>query len=135
MPELETILTNASVEIDDETFTVEGNTLTFVEGQGVSSVRAATRGGAVVIVESEDVTTKVGMIKFETPSTINAINAARDIKALGSGRVVRISGTDAAGNRLGRTLSQGVFVTDPEKAVQNEGTMPMEFHGAPLTVS
>lgn len=135
MADQEIILVDASVEVDDETVTVEGNTLVLVEGQGTSTTKAATNGGRVVAVHSEDVTTKVGMIKFEMPASVNSLNLARDFKALGAGRVVRVSGTDAQGNRLGRTLTQGIMANDPEKAIQNEGKIPIEFSGAPLTIS
>jgi hypothetical protein len=131
----EIILTNASVEVDDEAVTVEGGTLTFVEGQGTVTTKAATRGGVVVPVHSEDITTKVGMVKFEMPASVASLNLSRDIKARGAGRVVRISGLDPQGNRLGRTLAQAVMSNDPEKGVQNEGKVPMEFSGAPLTAS
>lgn len=135
MADQELILVDASVEVDDETVTIEGNTLVLVEGQGTFSTKAATKGGRVVAVHSEDITTKVGMIKFEMPASVVSMNLARDFKALGAGRVVRVSGTDAQGNRLGRTLTQGVMTNDPEKAIQNEGKIPIEFSGAPLTAS
>lgn len=135
MADQEIVLVSASVEIDDEAVTVEGNTLVFVEGQGTVTTKAASRGGVPVAVHSEDLTTKVGMIKFEMPASAANLNLARDVKARGPGRVVRISGTDAQGNRLGRTLTQAVMSNDPEKAIQNEGKVPMEFAGAPLVVS
>lgn len=135
MADQEIILVDASVEVDDETVTLEGGTLVLVEGQGTVSTKAATRGGRTVVVHSEDLTTKVGMIKFEMPASVASLNLARDFKALGAGRVVRVSGADAQGNRLGRTLTQGVMTNDPEKAVQNEGKIAVEFAGAPLVVS
>ena len=136
MAQEETILVDASIEVDDEAITIEGNTIAYTEGQGESTVKAATKAGRTVIVISEDITTKVGMIKFEMPATVQSANTSRDFKATPAGRItVRMSGTDAAGNRLGRTLTQGTMVTDPEKAIQNEGKIAVEFRGAPLTVS
>lgn len=135
MADQEIILVDASVEVDDEPVTVEGNTLVLIEGQGTVTTKAATKGGRVVAVHSEDITTKVGMIKFEMPASVDSMNLARDFKARGAGRVVRVSGTDAAGNRLGRTLTQGVMTNDPEKAIQNEGKIAIEFSGAPLAAS
>lgn len=135
MADTEIILVDASVEVDDEPVTVEGNTIVLIEGQGTSTAKAASRGGRPVIVISEDISEKIGQIKFEMPGSVNSINTSRDFKARGAGRVVRVSGTDAAGNRLGRTLTQGIMTNDPEKAIQNEGKIPIEFMGAPLTVS
>jgi len=135
MADSEIILVDASVEVDDEAVTVESNTIVLMEGQGESTVKAASRGGRPVVVISEDISTKIGKIKFEMPASVNSSNLSRDFKARGAGRVVRISGTDSAGNRLGRTLTQGIMVNDPEKAIQNEGKVPIEFEGAPLTAS
>lgn len=135
MADQEIVLVDASVEVDDEAVTVEGNTIVFVEGQGTTTTKGASKGGRTVAVHSQDITSQVGMIKFEMPASVGNNNLARDIKARGPGRVVRISGTDAAGNRLGRTLTQAVMSNDPEKAIQNEGKIPVEFSGSPLVVS
>ena len=135
MADSQIILVDASVEVDDEAITIEGNTIALVEGQGESTVKAASRGGKPVMVVSEDITGKVGMIKFEMPGTVESINTSRDFKARGAGRVVRVSGTDAAGNIMGRTLTQGIMTNDPEKAIQNEGKISVEFAGAPLAAS
>lgn len=125
-------ITNASVEVDDETVDVEGNTLTFMYGLGEVTVRAATRGGEVRVITSEDITTKIGQIKFEVPTTVENANAFRAIKALGAGRIVRVSGISSDGSRLSLTMTQGVMTNDPEIAIQNEGKFPVEFSGAPL---
>ena len=131
----EIILVDASIEVDDETVSVEGNTIVIVEGQGETTVKAASKGGVPVVVSSQDITTKIGMVKFEMPASVESMNLSRDFKARGAGRVVRVSGTDAAGNRLGRTLTQGVMTNDPDKAIQSEGKIPIEFSGAPLAAS
>lgn len=135
MAQSEIILTDASIEVDDETITVEGNTIVIVEGLGESTVKAATNGGRPIVVVSKDITTKIGMVKFEMPASIKSMNLARDFAARGAGRVVRVTGLDPAGNRLGRVLSQGVMTNDPEKAIQSEGKVPIEFSGAPLAAS
>lgn len=135
MADQELILTNASVEVDDEAVTIEGNSIAIKEGQGESTTKAASKGGNVVVVISEDITTKIGMVKFEMPASVTSMNLARDFKARGAGRVVRVSGLDPAGNRLGRTLTQGVMINDPEKAIQSEGKIEVNFEGAPLAAS
>ena len=129
----EIILTSVSIEVDDDSVTVEGNTVVLKEGTGESTVKAAINGGKVVTVISTDQTTKVGMIKFSMPATVIALNTSRNWAALGAGRTVRATGLDPAGNRLARTLRSGIMTTDPEKAVQNEGVIEIEFQGAPLT--
>lgn len=135
MAESQTILVDVSVEVDDEAVLLEGNTLTFTEGLGESTTKGATQGGRTVVVHSQDVTTRISTIKFEMPATVDSLNTSRDWATLGAGRVVRFSGTDPAGNRLGRTMTGGIMSTDPEKAIQSEGKVPVEFAGAPLAVS
>lgn len=135
MAESQTILVDVSVEVDDNAILLEGNTLVFVEGLGESATKGATQGGRPVVVHSQDITTRIGMVKFEMPGTVESLNITRDWAALGAGRVVRVSGTDPAGNRLGRTLTGGIMSNDPEKAIQSEGKVPVEFSGAPLAVS
>lgn len=135
MSESEIILVNASVEVDDETVLVEGNTIVCVEGLGEATIKAASNGGTPVMVVSEDITTKIGMVKFEMPATVSSMNLSREFRTRGAGRVVRVSGTDPAGNRFGRTLTQAIMTNDPEKAIQNEGKIPVEFSGSPLVSS
>ncbi|MCK5127644.1 MAG: hypothetical protein KAR42_15410 [candidate division Zixibacteria bacterium] len=129
------VLVDASVEVDDEAYPVIGNTIVFTEGNGETSVTAASQGGRPILVASQDITTKVSTVKFEVPSSVEMMNKSREIGAKGIGRVIRISGTDAGGNRLGRTFRSAALVTDPEKSIQNEGTIPMEFKASPAVPS
>ena len=136
----EIILVDASIEVESPTFngtiTVSGDTITITEGQGESSVETATNAGQPVIVISEDVKTKVGKVKFEMPASIASMEASRSIKAAPLGTIVlRLSGSDSAGNRFGRTLRQGTMTSDPEKAIQNGGKVPIEVMGFPLVPS
>lgn len=132
----EIILVDVSVEVNDQTIAVEGNTVVLNEGTGTVTVKAATQGGKPVMVVSEDVTSKVGMVKFDIPSTVNGLNASRDWAVFKKGAsVVRVSGTDPAGNRMGRTLMQGTMTNDPDKAIQNDGKISIEFSGLPLVQS
>ena len=135
MSDSEVILVNVSVEVDDEPITVVGDTVTFKEGLGERSVTAASKGGNPVIIISDDLTTRIGEVMFEMPSTIESMNVSRDFSNRGIGRVVRMSGTTTDGKRMGRTLTQAVMVNDPEKQVQNEGTLKVEFKGAALVTS
>lgn len=136
MAKIEIPLTNASVEVNDEVVTIENGSLVIVEGQGEVSVRTASNGGNPVVVPSEDLSTKVGKVKFEVPTSVSAANFFKDVKARPIGtNTVRVSGVDPAGNRLGRTLALGSMVNDPEKAIQTDGKFPVEFEGAPLAAS
>lgn len=131
----ETILVDASVEVDDEPVTISGDSIVFVEGLGEKSVTAASKGGKSVVIISEDISTKIGQVKFEMPATIESINSSREFATKGAGRVVRISGTTPDGTRMGRTLTQAIMTTDPEKQIQNDGKISVEFMGAPLVTS
>jgi hypothetical protein len=136
MAEIEIPLTDASVEVNDESVTIENGSLVIMEGQGEVNVRTASKGGRPVVVPSEDISTKVGQVKFEVPTSVFSMNFFKDVKARAIGsNTIRVSGLDSNGNRLGRTLSLGSMVNDPEKAIQTEGKFPVEFKGAPLAAS
>ena len=53
------VLVDASVEVDDEAYPVIGNTIVFTEGNGETSITAASQGGRSILVASQDVTTIV----------------------------------------------------------------------------
>jgi hypothetical protein len=132
MADQQIILVDASVEVDDVAWTLKGNTLKFKEGQGEYTTTGATKGGRAAIVHSMDINTRVSEISFETPASVDSMDLTRDTKALGPGRVVVISGMDGVGNRMSRTMTQGVMSDDPEKTIQNEGMIAVTFRGAPL---
>lgn len=140
MAEAEIELVDASIEIESSTFngtvTVRGSTITVKEGTGEVTTEAATNAGQPVMVHSQDITTKVGMVKFEMPGSVKSHDIARSIALSPLGTIVaRVSGTDAAGNRYGRTLRQGAMTNDPDKAIQTGGNIPIELSGAPLAQS
>ena len=129
------ILTDASVEVEDEAWPIIGNSVTYTEGLGDKTLIALTQGGKPVMCVSQDVTTRKSMIKFEVPSSIEMMDKTRDTQVKGFGLVIRISGTDAAGNRLGRTFRSAVHTNDPEKAIKNDGTIALEFASSPAVPS
>ena len=132
----EIILVDASIEVNDEVITIEGNSITLTEGVGESTVKAASQGGKPVMVVSQDITTKIGKVKFDMPATVASMNRSRDFAVASKGTsVVRVSGTDPAGNRMGRTLTQATMTNDPEKAIQSDGKISIEFSGMPLVQS
>jgi len=128
------ILTDVSVEVDDEALPVNGNTVVFTEGLGERMIKAASQGGKPIMISSEDISTKVSTIKFSVPASIAMIDKTRDIAVAAFGRVIRVSGTDAAGNRLARTFKSAILTNNAEKAIQNEGEIPLEFSSAPAVV-
>lgn len=132
---MSSILTNVSIEVDDEAIEINPDSVTYNEGLGESTVTAGSKGGRPTTIVSTDETTRVGMIKFEMPATVKAQDLSRDFKARGDERVVKMSGMDSEGNRFGRTLRHGVMTPDSEKEVKNEGKIEIEFKGAPLVPS
>jgi hypothetical protein len=124
------------VEVNDELVSIENNSLKIVEGQGSVNTRTASRGGDIIVVPAEDLSTKIGKVMFDVPMSVSSANFFRDVKArpIGTNTVV-VSGIDPAGNRLARTLVSASMVNDPEKLLQTEGKFSVEFEGAPLVVA
>lgn len=131
----EIILTEASIEIDDEAVLIQGNSIKLKEGQGTYSTMSCLKRAKPVAVHGLDATKLFGEIKFSCPSTIPTINQIRRFKAQGPGRVVRFSGTDKGGNRIGRTLTDAVINEDYEIAIEQEGSFEVMCSGSQLVLS
>ena len=130
----EIVLTNASVEVNDIPQTTIGNTVSVMLGLGESDLKAASKGGAAVMVFSENIETKVGQIKYEMPSTETSVENIKEYKDNGPANVVRVTGIGPAGARINLTFKTAAVVNDPEVAFQSDGTTPFEWKSAPALI-
>ena len=130
----EIVLTNASIEVNDIPQAIMGNTVSVMLGLGESDLKAASKGGAVTMVFSENIETKVGQIKYEMPSTETSVENIKEFKDNGPANVVRVTGVGPAGARINLTYKTAAVVNDPEVAFQSEGTTPFEWKAAPAII-
>lgn len=117
--------------INDQSVLVEPNSVKLVLGYGETKTSSCSRGGGnVVTVVSEDVTTKVGKIKFESPNTVDSIKAGKGWKGNPGGNFVELSGS--AGGKNFTAYIQAVSVdNDPEFEFGVDGKTSYEMSGAP----
>lgn len=128
------ILSNASLQINDVAITIKANTLSFSPGSGEVSVQGASRGGNVVPISSVDVESQIGMVKAEIPATIEEINLINGFKRSPGSLTVVISGRDKDGNTLSANMTQAEIVNEIEVSLQNEGGFEIELKGAPMEI-
>ena len=128
------VLTNASIEVNDEPQTIMANTVSIMLGLGESDMKGGSKGGAVVPIFSENIETKIGQVKYEMPSTETSIENIKAFKDNGPANVIRVTGIGPAGARVNLTFKTAALVNDPEAAFQSEGTTPFEWKSAPAII-
>jgi hypothetical protein len=124
-------LSNGSVLVNNDVVAIIPNTLTYTEGLGEQSIRAASAGGnQTEQVFSDNVEMRYSTIKFELPSTITNIEKLRQWKQNKNQNLVQIQGRTADGT-LSRTFSQAALLTDYEVPLTNDGNITVEWRSNP----
>jgi len=124
-------LSSAQVLVNNDVVAIIPNSLTFTEGLGEQSVRAASAGGSQTEqVFSDNVETRYSTVKFEIPSTVENIDKAKDWKANKNQNLIQISGRTSDG-RLTRTFTQAALLTDYEIPLSNDGNITLEWRANP----
>lgn len=130
----EIVLTNASVEVNDEPQVIMANTVSVILGGGESDIKGGSKGGAVIPIFSENIETKIGEVKYESPSTETTVENIKAYKDNGPANVVRVTGVGPAGARVNLTFKTAALVNQPEIAFQSEGTASFEWKSQPAII-
>jgi len=126
-----TQLADATVTVNNDIWGIVPNTLVFTEGQGEQEIKAASIGGGVVEqVYSHNVESNFSMVKFELHATVDNIDNSKVAKSNRNNNVVQITGSTPEG-RITRTFTKAALLTDPEKALGADTTIPIEFKANP----
>jgi hypothetical protein len=124
-------LSNGSVLVNNDVIPIIPNTLTYTEGLGEQSIRAASAGGnQTEQVFSDNVEMRYSTIKFELPSTIANIEKLRQWKQNKNQNLVQIQGRTTDGT-LSRTFAQAALLTDYEVPLTNDGNITVEWRSNP----
>jgi hypothetical protein len=119
-------ISDPSVVVNDITVNVVPNSVSYKSGKGEKSVKVQSAGnGLVSVVNSTNVETKKGMVKFSVYSTEQAIALKELWQSNGGGNVIELGSVNL-------TMSQGTMVNDPEITLSDDGKVELEFQGAPL---
>ena len=119
-------LSTSTLTVNNDVVAILPNTLVLKMGLGETKVRASsTGGGGVENVITEDVESKVSMVKFTLISTAGAVSLMRSWKR--QANAVTISDDEFQGS-----FSDMSMITDPEIAIGADGNTEVEFQGSPM---
>lgn len=127
------ILSDPQVTVNDELWTIVGNTVSYKTGDGERSVKAAgTGGGKPVFTLSENVETKLGGVKFSIFATAENVDKAEQALKRLNANVVVVAGTDPLGNSLRKVFTNATITNDPDFNLQSDGQVDLEFTSDPV---
>lgn len=123
----QTRLANPQVLINNNPIAIVANSLTFKEGLGEQNVTIQSAGGNhIETVYSEDVSTRMSMVKFDLASTEQNIELIRNWKLARNENAIVVTGTEFT-----RTFTNMALITDYEVGLGNDSVISLEFHGDP----
>lgn len=126
-----TQVTDALVTVNNDPVAIKPNSLSFTEGLGEQSIRAASAGGGQVEqVYANDIESNFSQVKFEMPATVENIARAREWKSNRNQNLVQITGRTPEG-RVTRSFSQAAILNDYEVPLGTDTDIPMEFKSNP----
>lgn len=120
------ILTSPDLKINNISVAYAGNTVTLMEGLGERTFTVQASGGAVEAVWGDDVTTKIGGVKFSLSNTDTNVELAKVWHGNGEENVITVSKGSYT-----RSFAKAVLVTDPEYTFSNDGAVEIEFKSQP----
>lgn len=124
-------IANPTVQWNGSTISVVPNSLAYKLGTGDKVVRAVSAGGgSVTPVVTDNVETKLGMIKFSLANTADGLSLARQMADAGESNEFQIADPDLQASFSGMAL-----ITEPERALSQDGVIELEFQGPPGTES
>ena len=120
-------LANPQVLVNNNPIAIIPNSLTFMEGLGEQTVEPHSAGGNnVFAVYAEDVSTRIGEVKFELANTEQNIALIRDWKLRGNDNVIIINGEE-----FSRTFSNSVLSNNYEIGLGADTNISLEFKSDP----
>ncbi len=128
------ILSDPQITVNDELWPVKGNTVTYTDGRGEHSVEGlSTGGGSTIISVSTDVTTKVPMLNFSMPADPASIDKVDAARGRFTNNTIVVAGSDNLGNQITKTFSSAIIVNNPERELQQDGSIALEWKAERLS--
>lgn len=125
-----TQLNDVTILVNNEQIAYTADSLSWKDGLGNSSTRNAVVGGEQVEpIYSQDLATKVGMVKFAMPSTVEADELKRTWKLNKNANVVELVGP--SGTTFSKIFTSAAIDDDPEVNAGTDGNVEIEFSSAP----
>jgi hypothetical protein len=126
-------LSDATFSVNNEAIPTIPNSISFTEGLGEQSMKAASiGGGAVEEIYANDIESNFSMVKAEIPATPEMIELVKEWKTNRNNNVVQIIGETPEGT-LTRTFSRAALTSDYEVGIGADATIPVDFKSMPAT--
>ena len=124
-------ISNPTIKYNGSTISIVPNSLSYKLGTGDKVIRAVSAGGgSITPVTTDNVETKLGMIKFAVPNTSEGLLLARQMADAGESNEFQIADPD-----LQVSFSNMSLMTEPERPLTQDGVIELEFMGPPGTES
>ena len=124
-------LSDATFIVNNESVATMPNTISFTEGLGEQSMKAASiGGGAVEPIYSNNIESNFSMVKCEIPSTPENIELVKGWKLNRNNNVVQVVGETTEGT-LTRTFARAAITNDYEVGIGTDSSIPVEFKATP----
>lgn len=123
-------LNNITILVNNAAVAYTSDSLSWVDGFGEYQVRnAIIGGGQTEQIFSEDLATKVGMVKFSMPTTEDNETNKRSWKSNKNNNVVELIGP--SGSSFTKIFTQASILDDPEASGATDGNIEVEFNSNP----
>ncbi len=96
-------------------------------------INQSAGNGVIDQLDSDDVETQIGMVKFSVASEVNNVNQVRLWKANGNQNSITITEQTSSGT-LTRNFANMKLTNDYEVNLQADGVMELEFKGRRPTI-
>lgn len=127
---MSTQLNDVSIFVNNEQVAYTADSLSWKDGLGEYKIRnAIVGGGQVEQVFSQDLATKMGMIKFSMPTTVDNEGNKRTWKLNKNANVVEIIGN--GGEEFTKIFTSAAILDDPESSAATDGNIEIEFNSLP----
>lgn len=119
-------LVDATLIANNEAIGITPNSLSYTEGFGEQTMRAASIGGGKAEqVYSRNIETHFSSLKFSLPTTPENVKLARSWKANTNQNVFAIAGSTPEG-KVTRTFTQAAVINDYEVGIGSEEDIEIE---------
>jgi len=119
------ILSDPSIRINNDTFAVVPNSISYVSGLGESEVKTQSAGnGNIETVFSENVETRLSMFKCSLYVTAENIASVETLKNNTNQNFITLS--ESGVDKVFRNVA---LTNDPELNFSNDGQVELEFMG------
>jgi len=125
-----TQLNDITILVNNEQIAYTADSLSWQDGLGEYSLRnAVVGGGQTEQIFSQDLASKIGMVKFSIPSTVENEKNKRAWKIAKNANVVELIGP--VGSGFSKIFTGATVIGDPETNASTDGDIEIEFKSVP----